>query len=77
MIDSKQNFVEMCKFVVFVEDEGKVYCEWEEMNESNKIDFDDPNYEELQRKLKKFVELLNEDISLADRDIETDIWNIL
>lgn len=76
---SKQNFVEMCKFVTYVEDTGEIYCAWDEMKEStlSKVDFTDPNYRELRRKLKKLVKLVRKDNSLINRDIETDLWNIL
>lgn len=73
----KQKFVEMFKFVV---PSGKGFiCLFEdiEYDTKNLSISNDPSYPFLKEKMIKTLKLVNSDLSLIEKDIETEIWNLV
>ena len=72
----KEKFVEMFKFVV---PSGKGFiCLYEniEYDDDNKLS-EDTDYPFLKKKMKRVLRLINSDLSLLDKDLETEIWDMV
>lgn len=73
----KNKFVEMCKHIALIK--GEFVCLYSSMeyNEEFSNIYNDENYEILKKKMNNLLFLLNKDNSLVNKDVETELWNII
>lgn len=77
-LDIKEKFVEMCK-LIFINSKGEFVFPFDNL-------FYDLDYSEflshtdwsvLESKMKNLIELMNKDLSIIDKDVETEIWYLI
>lgn len=73
----KSMFVEMCKNVTIFN--GKVISLHEDMTYSPEYDYitKSENYSLLEKKMENLLKLVNTDITLFEKDIETELWDMI
>lgn len=73
----KSKFVKMCETVELTS-KGFVYFYYS-IQHDNDYSYltEDKDYPLLKKKMEKFLKLVNNDYSLGDKDIETEIWDLL
>lgn len=70
-------FVEMCKHIVI--DTKGFTCLWENLELDNDFEYitSDESYPMLKNKMKNLITLINKDYSIIEKDIETEIWDLV
>jgi hypothetical protein len=76
-LEIKQKFVEMCRFIY--ELDGEVYFPFDTVIHSNEwVPFKaHPDYAILKEKMANLLTLVNEDRSMAELDIEDELWDMI
>ncbi len=76
-LDTKQKFVEMCKLCY--EWNGEICFPFDTITHSNEwVSFKThPDYNMLSEKMTNLMTLLNSDRSLAELDIEEELWHMI
>lgn len=81
MIIAEENlkvmFVEMCKHIV-IDSEG-IICLYENIELDNDFEYivTNENYPLLKKKMQNLLEIVNKDYSLIEKDIETELWDLI
>ena len=75
MIDK---FVNMCE-LISVNENGNFFFPFQDVEHSNEITtiYADVDYFTLKDKMNKLISIINEDQTLVEKDIETELWIIL
>lgn len=77
-LEIKQKFVEMCK-LIFINGKGKFVFPIDnliyDLDYSEFLDHSD--WPILESKMKNLIELMNNDLSIIDKDVETEIWDLI
>lgn len=76
--DIKQDFVKMCG-MIFVNSKGSLSFPFESIEHDPTYDYlvEGENYSVLKSKMSNLIEMINKDASILEKDIETEIWDIL
>jgi hypothetical protein len=76
--DIKQDFVKMCG-MIFVNSKGSLSFPFESIEHDPTYDYlvEGENYSVLKSKMSSLIEMINKDASILEKDIETEIWDIL
>lgn len=76
-IEIKAKFVEMCKHIVI--HKGEFVCLYSniEYDEDFSNIYNDNNYNMLKGKMKNLLVLINKDNSLLNKDVETELWDLI
>lgn len=77
-LDIKEKFVEMCK-LMFLNSEGKVVFPFDDLrHDEDYIDFiNHTDWRILESKMNNLVKLANTDHSVYNKDLETEIWEMI
>jgi hypothetical protein len=77
-LDIKSKFIEMCK-LMFLNSEGKVVFPFDDLRHDDDYnDFINHNdWSILESKMNNLVELANTDIAVYEKDLETEIWEMI
>lgn len=77
MKNNIENFVEMCSLLS--NNDGKVYFPFETFEHSYEYTqiSESKDYQVLKFKMIKLVEMINNDNSILEKDIEKELWEIL
>jgi hypothetical protein len=77
-LDIKQKFVEMCK-LIFINGKGKFVFPTD--NLIHDIDYSEflnhTDWIVLESKMTNLIELINKDHSILEKDVETEIWDLI
>ena len=73
----KDKFVEMCKHIV--DHKGKLVCLYSniEYDENFSNIYNDRNYNMLKEKMENLLNIVNKDNSLLNKDVETELWDLI
>lgn len=73
-----EDFTKMCKEIAINRD-GKFFCMFENLEYDDDFQYivSSNHYPILKEKMNKLVELVNNDLSLLDKDVETELWQML
>ena len=73
----KAKFVEMCKHIVI--NKGEFVCLYSniEYDEDFSNIYNDNNYNMLKEKMENLLKIVNKDNSLVNKDVETELWNLI
>jgi hypothetical protein len=77
-LEIKEKFVEMCK-MIFVSSTGKLVFPFENLEyDSDWNQFTNhKDYSILESKMKNLIKITNEDNTILNLDIETEIWDMI
>ncbi len=73
----KELFIEMCKHIKPFA--GEIICLYSNMEYDSSYNHitKNVNYPLLKKKMENLLKLINEDLSWSERDIETELWDII
>ena len=77
-MDIKIKFVEMCK-LIFVNSKGEFCFPFEDLTHDDDWSqfINHSDYPILESKMKKLINLVNSDNSVLEKDVETEIWEMV
>lgn len=75
--DLKYKFAEMCMFIE--PSSNGMMCPFEDFESDDDLSYIslDKDYPILKEKMEKLLVLINEDMSLLNKDIETELWEMI
>lgn len=76
--DIKQDFVEMCG-MIFIDSKGSFSFPFESIEHDPTYDHivENEYYDTLKSKMSSLIDMVNNDSSVIEKDIESEIWDIL
>lgn len=73
----KSKFVEMCRYIKL--HNGKFVCLYSNMEYDERFTkiFEDKDFNILKGKMENLLFIINKDNSLINKDVETELWNLI
>jgi len=77
-MEIKDKFIEMCK-LIFVNSKGDFCFPYENLQHDDDWSqfINDSDYPILESKMKNLINLVNSDNSVLEKDVETEIWEMV